>query len=214
MTDRTTCASVDDALAEAALDLLDPADRLALQDHLAVCDRCSAELESLSSVADRLATLAPEAEPPLGFEQRAVAAMTGPGRSRLRWAPAVAAAVLLLVGALTLVLVGNHQDARATVATGRLLSANHAYRGDVVVGPARDGGSGVSLTMSLEGVPAGTYHCNVVGDDGQRIEIAAWTVSDAGSHLWTVPLRGVAARTPSVSVTDDSGREIATAELR
>ena len=73
MAEPITCAAFDASAAELAFELVEPRLRDLLIAHAAGCDRCRRELESLSVTADMLVLLAPEGEPPIGFEQRALA---------------------------------------------------------------------------------------------------------------------------------------------
>ena len=56
-------------LAGLALGLRGPGE-VELVGHVAVCGTCTAHLEDLVAVADTLSLLAPEADPPSGFEGR------------------------------------------------------------------------------------------------------------------------------------------------
>ena len=56
-------------LAGLALGLRGPG-QVALVGHVAVCGTCTADLEDLVAVAGTLSLLAPEADPPSGFEAR------------------------------------------------------------------------------------------------------------------------------------------------
>jgi hypothetical protein len=56
-------------LAGLALGLRGPG-QVALVGHIAVCVTCAAQLEDLVAVADTLSLLAPDADPPSGFEGR------------------------------------------------------------------------------------------------------------------------------------------------
>ena len=102
----TSCAEVRAAAPELALGMVSGAERAAALAHLAGCPGCRAEVESLSDIADTLLLLAPQAEPPLGFETRVIDRMAGAslGVSTLtpssrRWRlPAVAAAVAAVLG--------------------------------------------------------------------------------------------------------------------
>jgi hypothetical protein len=104
MTELTmTCAEVRAAAAELALGMVSGAERAAALEHLTGCPACRAEVESLADVADALLLLAPQAEPPLGFETRVADRMAAAGlgvshrpprRWRLATMAAVAAAVL------------------------------------------------------------------------------------------------------------------------
>ena len=67
-----TARQYTDDLAELALGVLTGRERSRALSHVESCPRCSEELELLSRAADALVAVAPEAEPPLGFETRSV----------------------------------------------------------------------------------------------------------------------------------------------
>jgi len=81
--DRDGCAEVAPHLAEVATGAATGADRARVLNHLVGCSRCRLELEGLSRAADDLLLLAPEWEPPAGFET-AVLARLAPLPSRHR----------------------------------------------------------------------------------------------------------------------------------
>jgi len=58
-----------DELAELALGLLCGTGRAALLEHVRSCRSCWAELRDLETAAEALLLCAPEADPPIGFEQ-------------------------------------------------------------------------------------------------------------------------------------------------
>ena len=64
-----------DEVAELALGLLTGTDRAEMLEHLEKCSSCRTEVEGLAEVSDRLLLLAPQAEPPPGFESEVLAAM-------------------------------------------------------------------------------------------------------------------------------------------
>ena len=64
------CARVRAGLPEVALGIADGEQRALALEHIAGCPDCRRELEELSSLADELIALAPEREPPTGFENR------------------------------------------------------------------------------------------------------------------------------------------------
>jgi hypothetical protein len=66
----TDCASTREALPELALGIADGQQRALALEHVADCPDCRRELEHLSAVADELIALAPQREPPPGFENR------------------------------------------------------------------------------------------------------------------------------------------------
>ena len=59
-----------DELAELALGVLTGRERARALSHVESCQRCADELEQLSRVADAVVQVAPEMEPPMGFEVR------------------------------------------------------------------------------------------------------------------------------------------------
>jgi hypothetical protein len=115
------CEETRDLAAEIALGIADGEERAEALRHLATCADCQRVVGQLSQVADELLVLAPAAEPPPGFESRAVEAMglQRPSRRRrwpsLRWlaprlGPALAAAAVTAV-ALISVYHDDHQTA-------------------------------------------------------------------------------------------------------
>jgi hypothetical protein len=79
-----TCAEVQEAAAEFALDILEPAERGAVAAHLLRCPACREEVDAIARVGVRLVELVPGTEPPLGFDRR-VLARVGPSTTRPRW---------------------------------------------------------------------------------------------------------------------------------
>jgi hypothetical protein len=109
-----SCEETRQLVAELALGIADGADRARALRHLAECADCRRELGELSELADELLMLAPEVEPPVGFESR-VLALVQPPRPPRRWrrglamlAPAAVAAAL----ATTIVLGATGDDRR------------------------------------------------------------------------------------------------------
>jgi hypothetical protein len=68
MVDPTRCGEYADALAEVATGAASGADRARVLAHLADCPDCRRELEELTRVADEVLLVAPEHDPPAGFE--------------------------------------------------------------------------------------------------------------------------------------------------
>lgn len=103
------CVSIRAALPELALGIADGKQRAVALEHIAGCSDCRRELDALASIADELIALAPEREPPPGFENRVLDRLVirqptpRPGRRRLRRlafaaaVPAIAAATALAV---------------------------------------------------------------------------------------------------------------------
>jgi hypothetical protein len=100
-----SCEQARRLAAELALGIADGADRAQALRHIADCAECRRVVEELSGLADELMMLAPEREPPSGFESRVLARLQSPSstppRHARRWrralvslAPAAAAAAL------------------------------------------------------------------------------------------------------------------------
>lgn len=187
------CTEFDSSVGELVLDLLEPEACDILLHHTETCARCRAELHSLTEVADLLPGLAPECEPPLGFEARVLAAIapapaaTAPrGRGRLLLA---AAAVLLALAGGTWLgsTLTDDEPSTATAVTmraGDLQAADGSEHGWVVL----SSGANAELTMHLANLAPGTYRCLLEGADGTATQVAAWPIGPSGSGQWTVPV--------------------------
>jgi Putative zinc-finger len=126
------CEETRELAAELALGIADGADRAQALRHLAECPECRRSVEELSGVVDQLLLLAPQHEPPAGFESRVVnhIAPSRPARRR-RWrvvlvpVAAATAAAALAVG----VVLGATSDDRRLADQYRetLAAANGSY---------------------------------------------------------------------------------------
>lgn len=94
------CQIMRDALPELALGIADGQQRALALEHVARCSDCRRELEQLTSLADELISLAPQHEPPPGFESR-VLCQTKPRRRRRRSRRLALAAVVPAIAAAT-----------------------------------------------------------------------------------------------------------------
>src|SRR5918992_2167529 len=98
MSNSPACAEVRPQLPELALGTLTGEERARALEHVARCPACRQELLRVSDVGDELLRLAPTAQPPVGFETRALERLLGVdsslGALRRRWL-AVAAVALL-----------------------------------------------------------------------------------------------------------------------
>jgi hypothetical protein len=113
-----SCEHTRQLAAELALGIADGADRARALQHLAECAECRRAVEVLSTVTDELLTLAPERQPPVGFESRVLARLQPPlpveprrlGRRRGVLAAATSAAVAAAAAAA--IVVGATSDDR------------------------------------------------------------------------------------------------------
>ncbi|TDD64463.1 hypothetical protein E1262_28270 [Jiangella aurantiaca] len=90
MVDPTRCGEVADALAEVATGAASGPDRARVLAHLADCPDCRRELDELTRVADEVLLVAPEHDPPAGFEGAVlarIAALSAQGPSSGAAAP-------------------------------------------------------------------------------------------------------------------------------
>jgi hypothetical protein len=76
------CEHTRDLAAELALGIADGADRARALRHVAECADCRRAVEELSAVTDELLLLAPEREPPPGFEARVLGRLAAPRPAR------------------------------------------------------------------------------------------------------------------------------------
>ena len=198
-----------DQLPEVAFAVREPADTPGLSGHLDRCAACRHELAGLAATADRLALLAPEVDPPAGFEARVlealvptavpdvgrqqvpaaeppstVATIAGRGRS-FRWLAAAAAAVVLLVAAF---VAGRSSGPERHVPSSSASAVLESDDGESIGGVHFVTGRRSTLTVWLDrarpGVP---YGCVLVMPDGARRDVGWWTGAD-GERSWTVDL--------------------------
>ena len=125
------CEETRELAAELALGIADGADRARALRHLAECPECRRSVEELSAVVDELLLVAPQHEPPAGFESRVVSRIAPPRsarrRRRLFLAPVAAAAAAAALAA-GIVLGATSGDRRlADQYRQTLAAANGSY---------------------------------------------------------------------------------------
>jgi hypothetical protein len=124
-----SCEHTRQLAAELALGIADGAERAEALRHLAECAECRRTVEELSAIADDLLMLAPEREPPAGFESRMLARMQPPTAMRpRRWrrllAPAAAAGVAA-VASVAIVFGATGDDRRVAAHYRATLAVAH-----------------------------------------------------------------------------------------
>jgi hypothetical protein len=218
------CEQTREVLAELALGIADGEQRARALEHVADCSECRRELERQSALADGLLLLAPEQEPPPGFELRVLDSIQpSPARRRSLLRPliavaAVAAAVAITAGAM---LLGFRDDRRlADQYRATLAQANGEYFGAVRLADAagRPGGvlfvsrgspSWILLTVNPEH-RASVERAELVDRSGRRIPLESFRLAD-GTWGGSIPraLQDVAA----VHLTGADGRSVLVAQL-
>jgi hypothetical protein len=213
---------VREAAAEFALDILEPHERSLIAAHLLRCPACRAEVEALSAISSRLLELVPGTEPPLGFDERALARRGADDpvagwRQFARRAPrmftglaaaaAAAAAIILVVVSLSL---GWFHGGARTHGPRAVLTAEFVQNGHSVgelygyAGPAW-------LNMTVHGVTgAEKVTCQLVGKDGQLTTVGSFDLVD-GTGTWGAPDPGGFSGVTGARLVDPNGQIIATA---
>jgi Putative zinc-finger len=186
------CEETRGLLTELALGIADGEDRARVLEHASDCADCRRELERQSAIADELLVLAPEQEPPPGFELRVLRTIQprAPRRGfllrRLAVVGVVAAAVAVTAGGM---LLGFRDDRRlADHYRATLAQANGTYFGAVrLTDPAgRPGG----VLFSYRGSPSwvvvtvaprhrdAVERAELVDRSGRRIPLSSFTLSN------------------------------------
>ncbi len=236
--DRTdSCAEISAVLPELALGVLTGRDRAAALAHIESCSRCADELEQLARAADAVVRVAPELEPPVGFEGRLFSRMGVTGdaapalaptpvpspnrrfRTRPRtWILASAAAVVALIVGLGLGWSASTPSTNRTQATGQhaanaTVSAALREGGRPVGRVSISGGSSPWMNMTLDDASVeGAVTCRVVTGDGVTHVVGTFTVKQ-GYGAWGAPLPVSSRDVRRALVVSARGTVIATAAL-
>ena len=214
-----TCEAFEAEAAELALGHIGEPQRAGLLDHAARCPRCRELLADLATVCDRMLDLAPEIEPPAGFEARALARMTPPAspesRSRLtlgRVAAAAAVALLLLVAGVAVGRISEEGGSGrgGSVATGAIIGND----GDRIGTAALRRGDPSRIVLTMDG-PAdwpGTWTCEVEAG-GRWVEVGSWTADEVTNHVWAAGIDRSLDEITRMRILGRSGAVIGTAVL-
>jgi len=221
MTDESSpaCDEFSFQLAELALGILTGRDRAATLSHVESCPRCAHQLEELSRAADAVVQVAPDVEPPVGFEVRLFSRMgiaevppRASWRSRRMVPLAVAAAVVALVVGLSLGWAGGSHANRnpiGTVVASAVLTDHGKGVGHVYLYGGRS--PWMSMTLADSRV-AGRVTCAVITDNGVVHTVGSFKASE-GYGTWGAPLRVAPSDVRTAEVVASNGTVIATAPL-
>lgn len=219
------CQRAELLLGVLVLGVIDPAERPAVESHLAGCPRCAATWADLAVLPGLMARVDPEQAavglPPLppGFTDRVLAAgRTSAARARenrRRWtliSAAVAAVLLLIVPAVLLLGMlrglSTVPDGVAQSTVVAKVDPATGVRATVTLVPTP---TGTQLTLALSGVVPGE-HCQLVAIDqaGTREVAATWVVSYEGEANITGATSLTRADIASLEVVRLDGRPLAT----
>lgn len=208
----------DDFMADAtelALGHVDEPRRGDLLHHASDCAGCGRYLAELVVVTDRLLELAPEADPPPGFEARAVAGM-GPNGARRRAprlavAAGTAAALVLVVAVAWSTWVGDGVDSSPT---DPVAAAVVGRGGDTIGSVQVQRTPTTRLIVALDGPGGwtGVWTCQVRLDD-DWIDVGSWTADEATYGVWAARLPPEVVEPTAMRIVGDRGGVIATADL-
>jgi hypothetical protein len=191
MADGRECEALSEGIAEVALGIASGEERARVLEHTGRCPSCRRQLRELSILGDELLLLAPQHEPPAGFESRVLERL---GRRRRRRLPAwlrgprvaavaaVAAAVAAAAGATVGVLsatrderlLGRQLQAVLTRANGQYLAVSDLRDPERrAVGLVfHYGGQPSWIFVTLERpLPAGRYVATLVTRAGTAAEL-------------------------------------------
>jgi hypothetical protein len=229
------CDAVGTELPELALGTLSGRHRVAALEHVAVCARCEAEVEQLTIVADSLLRLAPEVEPPVGFEVRLfdrlglspdlsddepdepVPLEAARRRRRRPWATVVgavaAAVVALAVGFGAGWWASPGPTAPSTSASGSVhvaqLESSTQLSGQAITYAS----SPAWLLMTVDGPGAtGNVTCKVRLANGTDRTVGTFWI-EQGYGSWAAPLPVPSSEVRSARLVDARGATLATARF-
>ncbi|HUC04192.1 MAG TPA: hypothetical protein VL961_02260 [Acidimicrobiales bacterium] len=218
------CADVGEVVPELALGILTGRARSDALAHVEQCTRCTEELEQLSRAADAVVQVAPEVEPPLGFEVRLFGRMGVSGPATRRLHPrrvlavlAAAAAVVALGVGLGVGLSGGPGPTTSAPAPhhpGPLVSvADLSEHGEHVGQVFTYGGPTPWVFMTLSDSAArGRVTCEVVTTGG-AVRTVGTFVARSGYGAWGAPLPVAPQDVRVAEVVASDGSVVARARL-
>ncbi|CAN5517318.1 hypothetical protein BH10ACT11_BH10ACT11_02540 [soil metagenome] len=199
MSSEMSCGHIHELVPELALGIADGEERALALEHLVACPDCSRYLDELSATTDELLLLAPQLEPPTGFEARVAEAITPPRSVPSRWRrPLVLVGTALATGAAVAVAMLSifHDDRQLASDYRQTLSeANGSYfaaselkapGGRKVGNVFQYEGKPSFLLVSVAGasdLPDGNYDCHLVAADGRTTSFGTLKLRDGeGSY--------------------------------
>jgi hypothetical protein len=227
-----SCTEIAPVLPELALGVLTGRDRAAALAHVESCSRCADELEQLARAADAVVRVAPELEPPVGFEVRLFsrmgvtedAAPPAPAPIPIRrlrvpaWALAAAAAVVALgigLGVGHSLSSSGHPSAAVGKPTSGAPVTTAALRenGRSVGRVSTSSGATPWMFMTLDDASVqGKVTCQVVTADGVTHTVGTFTIK-RGYGAWGAPLPVAPRDVQRAQVVSSTGTVIATASF-
>jgi hypothetical protein len=217
------CEETRELLPELALGIADGEERARVLEHVEDCARCRRELERQSAVADELLALAPEQEPPLGFELGVLRSIEPPAprRGLLRrfaFIAAIVAAVAITAGGMTLGFrderrLADHYRATLAQAHGTYFGARRfadaANRPGGVLFAYRGSPSWIMVTVASRH-RAAVERAEIVDRSGRRIPLSSFRLDDG---VWGGSIPVDFPDVAAVHLVDRDGRSVLVAQL-
>ena len=208
------CPEVREQLPEFVLGVLDGDARADVVAHIDACAACRTQVTELSETADAVLLLAPEAEPPPGFERRVITRLfedcpTHRWRTAKIMALVAAAAVIVSVVTVRVIDSVRSGGAVAAVETVPMVGQDGTTVGQVDV-VDNDRSVGLALTVNYA-LADGAYRVVLAPESTPREVLGTITVAD-GRGAWA----GIATTTggpTDLELVDDSGTVPCSAEL-
>jgi len=211
------CDEFDQHADDLALGRVDEPQRTQLLVHASTCPQCQSLLEGLGTVVDRLLLLAPQIEPPAGFESRALArVVTTPVSARARWQVPLwaAAAITLIVGAAGFT-AAHLLEQRSPAAVGPnavILTAANVDLGSVQL--LADPAPHVLVAIRAPRPEPGIRNCELQRPDGTWVHVGSWQVADIASGVWATGIDPALLNATAMRITTQDGTILATATFR
>jgi hypothetical protein len=206
MPDDRRCEELREEIAELALGIASGEERARVLEHTSRCSSCRRLLRDLTVLADELLLLAPEHEPPAGFELRVLERMGRPHRRRRAWWPgplgrvaalaAAAAALAAGAGATAGVLTATHDERQLGRQLRAVLTLAHGQH--LAAAELRDpAGRRVGLVYQYRGewswlfvvferpMPPGRYLATLVTRTGETSELGMFELAKGDFSLGT-----------------------------
>jgi hypothetical protein len=211
------CVEVRELAPELALGTAGGPERAEALQHASECGPCRALIGELAAAADALPLLAPEAEPPAGFEERVLAALRAPrrrNRRRLAAVVAVSAAAATIVSIVGVRVVESVQETNGTstaasaVRSARMTGANGLDVGDVFV--SNGAPAAVVVNVNYQ-VPSGTY--DIEFRSGSTSKRLGDVRIDDGRGSWGGVAELPRSATGSIALVDADGDVVCEARL-
>jgi len=212
------CPDVREVAPDFAFGILDGEARADVLLHLDQCPTCQRYVAELSETADAMVLLAPEAEPPPGFERRTLERIVASSRRR-RWrmakVAAVTAAAAVILSVVTVRIVDESRAPTTNVAAPTatqsvaMVGDNGQEVGSVSV---QRSGTAMALDLSVAyGLADGDYHVVLTRSGAAKQPIGTVHVAD-GHGAWSDTVLATAG-TAELSLVDDVGRARCSATL-